>query len=201
MKPILFNLPLPIETPRLILTSPQIGDGPKLNKGIIESFELLHKAMPWAITKPSMEDSEEFVRKAAANWILKECAEPWLPLFIFDKQSHDFIGATGFHNINWQLPSVETGYWIHSKYMGNGLMIEAINAITQYAFRQLNVRRIAITCDIDNTRSKNIPEKLGFTLEGTLKAHRIQPLGNIISDTLIYARYNLIDIPPLDVSW
>lgn len=32
MKPILFNLPLPIETPRLILTSPQIGEDPNLTK-------------------------------------------------------------------------------------------------------------------------------------------------------------------------
>ena len=201
MKPILFYLPLPIVTPRLILTAPRIGDGIALNSAILESFPILTQFMPWAANRPSIDESEEFVRTAAANWILKEAAEPWLPLFMWDKKTDDFIGATGLHNINWQIPSGECGYWIKQKYSGHGFMLEAINALTWYAFKELRFNRFAITCAIDNLKSKHIPEKLDFALEGTLKNHRLKPQTKLLSDTLIYARYNLINLPELTVTW
>lgn len=201
MKPILFDFPLPINTPRLFLRQPMVGDGLILNEAVLESFDLLHRYMPWAKYKPSIDDSEEFVRQAAANWILKNNDEPYLSLFIFEKQTNKFIGATGYHNFNWDVPCIETGYWIRSTCSGKGLMTEAINAITQYAFRQLCVKRITITCDIDNLRSKRIPEKLGYTLEGTLKSNRLNPTTNEVSSTLVYSKYNLDGTDDLEVTW
>lgn len=191
---------MPITTPRLLIRPPQVGDGPMLNEAILESFDILHHLMDWAKEKPSIEESEEIVRIAAANWLLKKSEEPWLQLFIFDKQTHQFIGGTSFHTFVWEVPRLETGYWIRISRSGQGLMQEAINAITQYAFKQLNVKRIAITCDVDNRRSQKIPEQLGYQLEGTLKNHRRKPTGEI-SDTLIYARYDLTMLPNLRVSW
>src|SRR5690348_10697013 len=101
MKPILFNLSMPIVTPRLILQKPQIGDGKVINEAVLETFDKLHGLMPWAETKPTIDDSEEFVRLAAANWILKKDEEPYLPIFIFDRNNQKFVGGTGFHHINW----------------------------------------------------------------------------------------------------
>src|SRR3990167_8415879 len=189
MKPILLNLPVPITTPRLLIRPPAIGDGTLLNAAVLESFEMLKIYMPWAKEKPTLDDSEEVVRREAANWILKKEEDPELMFLILDKKTNDLIGATGFHAIDWDVPSVETGYWIRNQYAGFGLMTEAINAITQYAFKVLKVKRIAITCDVDNIRSKKIPERLGYCLEGTLKFHRIKPMTNEASDTLVYARY------------
>ena len=201
MKPIMLDLPVPIITPRLILRSPQIGDGVVINEAILESFDVLNKFMAWAKEKPSVEDSEELARQAAANWILKKNDEPYLPLFIFDKKTNHFIGATGYHHYDWDVPSIETGYWIRNTYAGKGLMTEAVNALTQYAFKQLGMKRITITCDIDNIRSKKIPESLGYHLEGTLKANRKKPLTNEITDTLVYSRYDLDGLTDLAVTW
>lgn len=86
---------------------------------------------------------------------------------------------------------LEIGYWIRNKYTGQGYMTEAINAITQYAFRQLQMRRVAITCDVDNIRGRKISEKLGYILEATLKANRLNPITGKISDTLVFAKYDL----------
>lgn len=201
MKPILFNLPMPIITPRLILKPPQINDGFIVNEAVLESFDELHQFMPWAKEKPSIEDSEEFVRQAAANWILKNNDEPYLPLFMFDKEINQFVGGTGYHHYNWTVPCIEIGYWIRKSYTGLGLMTEAVNAITQYAFKQLGVRRITITCDVDNIRSKKIPERLGYTLEGILKLNRKKPVTGELSDTLIYSKYDLTGLPDLSVEW
>ncbi|MFX8242925.1 GNAT family N-acetyltransferase, partial [Acinetobacter baumannii] len=81
-------------------------------------------------------------------------SDPELMLLILDRNTQDLIGASGYHQIDWDLPSVETGYWSRDKYRGQGLMTEAINAITQYAFHVLEVKRIAITCGVDNLKSK-----------------------------------------------
>lgn len=201
MKPILFDFPTPIVTPRLILKPPQVGDGIIVNKAVLETFDELHQFMHWAQEKPSIDDSEEHVRLAAANWILKRNEEPYLPLFMFDKKTNQFVGGTGYHHYDWIVPCIETGYWIRKTYTGQGLMTEAINAITQYAFKQLGVKRITITCDIDNLRSKKIPERLGYTLEGVLKANRKKPITNEVTDTLIYSKYDLNGLPDLTVEW
>ncbi|CEG57828.1 GNAT family N-acetyltransferase [Legionella fallonii] len=201
MKPILINLPMPIITPRLLIRPTQVNDGKAVNAAILESYEELHRFMDWAKTKPSVEDSEEQARLAAANWILKRNEEPWLQLFIYDKTTGEFIGGTGFHHIIWEVPSVETGYWIRSSRAKEGLMTEAINAITQYAFKQLGVKRMAITCDLDNSRSRMIPERLNYTLEATLKSNRKKPITGEISDTLVYAKYDLDNLPNLNVNW
>lgn len=201
MKPILLDLPMPIITPQLLLRPPRPGDGIALNTAVLESYDNIRHTMPWAKERPSLEESEEFVRQSAANWILKKDDEPYLPLLIFSKKDNILIGATGYHHIIWEVPCLETGYWIRTQYSGKGYMTEAVNAITQYAIKQLKMKRVAITCDIDNVRSKKIPQRLGFQLEGTLKANRLKPLTDEVSDTVIFARYDVNNLPTLTVSW
>ncbi len=200
MKPILLDLPTPITTPRLILRSPQIGDGIIINEAILESFDQLNPFMSWAKEKPTIDDSEEFVRQAAANWILKKNDEPYLPLFMFDRNTARFIGATGFDYLNWVVPYVEIGYWIRSSCSGQGLVTEAVNAITRYAFKQLGVKRTEITCDIDNIRSKKIPERLGYNLTSTMKSNKVKVTGET-GDMFVFTRHNLDQLPDLLVSW
>lgn len=200
MKPILRDLPMPIETPRLYIRPPKEGDGIAMNQELILSYENIKHTMPWAKNKPTVDDSEEFVRQAAANWILKKNEEPYLPLFIYDKKN-EFIGSTGYHHIDWAVLCLEIGYWISDRHANQGYMTEAVNGITQYAFKELCAKRVAITCAIDNVRSKKIPERLGFVHEATLKANRVHPDTSLVTDTLIFARYDLRDIPELSVQW
>ena len=201
MSAILFNFPMPIRTPRLLLRPPQVGDAPLVNEAVIESFDFLSEFMPWARSKPSLSDTDEFIRQAAANWILKANQEPYLPLFIFDRQNQQFIGSAGYHHYDWDIPCVETGYWLRTSKLNQGYMTEAINAITRYAFKQLAMRRIAITCDVLNERSKKIPERLNYSLEGQLKFNRKTWKTQQLSDTLIYAKYDLSGLPDLIVEW
>jgi RimJ/RimL family protein N-acetyltransferase len=139
------DFPMPITTDRLIIRPLQIGDAKILHKAILESFNELRRYMQWANNISSLEDTEKYVHDAIENWIVKKNDEPYLPLIILDKNTNDFIGGTSFHHYNWDIPSIETGYWIRKSRSGCGLMTEAINAQTQYAFKQLGVKRIAIT--------------------------------------------------------
>lgn len=164
INPTLLNLATHISTPRLLIRPPQVGDGKIVNHAVLETFGKLHKMMPWAKTKPTIDESEEYVRQAAANWILKKDEEPYLPLFIFDSRDHQFVSGTGFHHINWEVPCLEIGYWIRDSYSNKGLITEAVNALTSYAINYLHVKRIEIRCDKDNIRSEKIPERLSYHL-------------------------------------
>lgn len=201
MKPILLDFPMPIKTERLVIQPPKLGDGKIVNEAVLETYDALKFIMPWAKTIPSVDDSEEFVRQTIANWLLKNNDEPYLPLFIFDKENMSFIGSAGYHHMNWDIPSFEIGYWLRQSCQGYGFMAETINALTRYAILELKAKRIEIRCDTLNTNSKKIPERLGYQLEATLKNHRINLATNSISDTLIYAKYDLDNLPSLQVEW
>lgn len=195
------NFPMPITTNRLILRPTKVADAKMLNEAILESFDELHFWMEWADHKPTLEETKKYAREAAENWMHKKNDEPYLQLVILDKNTNELIGATSFHHYNWKIPSLETGYWIRTSKSGFGYMTEATNAITQYAFKQLKVKRISLTCDPDNLKSKKIAEKLGYTLEGRLKNHRIKPNNGSVGDTLVYAKYNDDNLPPLNINW
>lgn len=190
-----------IETPRLRIRPPQEGDAEILNTAIVESFDALREYMLWAIEKPNMNESVEVIRRESAGWILNKKQDAELMLLIFDKNTNDFIGATGFHHIDWDVPCAETGYWIRKKYSGQGYMTEAINAVTRYSFNVLNLKRLAITCDVDNVRSKKIPERLGYRFESQMKLNRIKPVTGEAIDTLVYVRNDLAGLPELQVTW
>ena len=159
---------MPIITERLLIRPPEIEDVKILNDAIIESFNELHFWMAWAKEKQTLQQTEEYIRSSIKNWVEKKNDEPYLPLSIFDRHTNEFIGAAGFHHFNWDIPSIETGYWIRTSYSGKGMMTEAINAHTRYALTFLKMKKIIITCDPDNISSRKIPERLGYTLESIL---------------------------------
>ena len=48
-------------------------------------------------------------------------------------------------------------------------MTTACRAYVDHAFTRLDVHRVEIRCAVENRRSRAIPERLGFRLEGTLR--------------------------------
>ena len=127
IKPILLDFKMPITTERLLIGPPKLGDGKIINQAILETYNKLELIMPWAKTKPTVDDSEEFVRQAAANWILKNNDEPYLPLFIFKLADNSFIGATGYHHMNWEIPAMEIGYWTRTTEQNKGYIMTPLS--------------------------------------------------------------------------
>ena len=170
MNPILIDIPTPITTERLLLRPPQANDGIAVNKAVIESFTELKPWMPWAQKSPSVEASEIWCRESISEWALRK----ELPLLIFD-HDNNLIGSTGFNVINWEVPSLEIGYWIRTSCTGKGYASEAVTALCHYAFKQLKVKRVGIRCDADNMPSRKVPLKLGFEEEGIFRFHDLKP--------------------------
>jgi ribosomal-protein-serine acetyltransferase len=183
MNPILLDFPSQFETERLLLRLPLPGDGPKVHKAITESLNELKLWMPFAQTLQTEEEIEINIREAHLRFIKRED----LRLQIFIKETGEFIGGTGLHRINWDVRKFEIGYWLHSNYWKNGYITEAVKGLIHFARTELEANRIEIRCDSNNTRSRTIPERLGFTLDGILMKDSLSVDQKEVRNTCIYS--------------
>ena len=183
MNPILLEFPDAFETERLLIRAPRPGDGPELRAAIADSIEQLRPWMPWAKEIPTPEEAELNVRQAWVKFLSRED----LRLHLFSKEAGIFVGCSGLHRINWDVPKFEIGYWCCTPFTRQGLIREAVEGITRFAFESLKAKRLEIRCDTKNVRSRNIPEALGFMLEGTLHGDAVSPSG-ALRNTLVFAK-------------
>jgi ribosomal-protein-serine acetyltransferase len=163
MRAILRDFPEQFETERLTIRAPQPGDGAELNRAIRESWPELEAWMPWAQGEPpTVADSEARLREARARFLTRE--DLWLLLFL--KGTGTLVGSSGLHRINWNVPRVEIGYWVRTKYAGKGYITEAVNGITAFAMLELGAKRVEIRCDSENVRSAAVARRCGFRARG-----------------------------------
>ena len=95
-----------------------------------------------------------------------------LPLLLFDSETEQLYGAITLDNIRRGPTQCGTlGYWIGEEYARRGFMTEAINAVVQYAFIDLDLSRIESACLADNKPSRGVLEKCGFKYEGVAQAY------------------------------
>lgn len=175
--------PLELRTERLVIRSPALGDAAQLVEAIAESIATLRPWMPWADHVPTLAEAEENCRKAEEAF--REGRDNRFHLFLRD--SLTFVGGSGLHRIDWAVPKVEIGYWVRDSCSGKGYISEAVQEITRYAIDELQVHRVEIRMSSTNARSRGVPERLGFTLEGILHNHA-RHVDGTLRDTCIYAK-------------
>ncbi|WP_257348486.1 GNAT family N-acetyltransferase [Pseudalkalibacillus decolorationis] len=183
MKPILLDFPHEFYTDRLHIRMPHSGDGEAVYNAIQASLNELKPWMPFAHLEQTMEDVEVNIRNSHIKFLKRED----LRLLVFLKDTGEFVASSGLHRMDWEVPKFEIGYWMDTRYSGKGYMTEAVQGITDFAFTELNARRLEIRCDPKNKRSCAVPERLGFILEGVLRNDDISLVNNELTDTCIYA--------------
>lgn len=183
MNPLLMEFPEEFTTDRLLIRMPRPGDGKAVYEAITASKSELRPWLPFAQKEQSEEDTELNIREAHIAFLKRED----LRLLIFSKKTGEFIATSGLHRMDWLVPKFEIGYWIDSRYSGKGYMTEAVQAITDFAFRELKARRVEIRCDEKNIKSRSVPERLGYRLEGILLNDDISPDNKELRNTCIYA--------------
>ena len=196
-KPILCDLPMPIVTPRLTMRPLMPGDGYALACAINDTVPQLVEWMPWAPQDgmATIDDCEETARRFYADFIVRNTVH----LAIFHENI--FVGMVGLGLIDWLIPSAEIGYWCRSGYQGKGIVSEAANALTRYAFEVIKVRRLVITCDNENEKSFAVAERLKFNLALISPGVAKKPNCDQLRLGRMYVRFNTDGLPPLDVSW
>lgn len=181
---ILLEFPHEFYTNRLFIRLPLPGDGNEIYNAINASKQELKLWLPFAQNDQSLEDTEINVREAHIKFLQRTD----LRLHIFHRETGEFIGCTGLHRIDWEVPKFEIGYWIDSRQSGKGYMTEAVQGLTDFAFEKLQANRVEIHCDVKNTKSRSIPERLAYQLEGIHYKDSIAVDGNDLRDTCVYAK-------------
>jgi ribosomal-protein-alanine N-acetyltransferase len=82
------------------------------------------------------------------------------------KETGEFIGRCGL--LPWTIDGeneVEVAYLISKAYWGQGLGTEVAQAILDYGFQKLNLKRLICLIDKDNLASIRVAEKIGMSFE------------------------------------
>lgn len=103
------------------------------------------------------------------------------------------IGATGQSRLPGTKPIAvnekrrhvsEIGYLLARPHWGKGIAAEALTLVLDQLFLVENYRRVFADTDPDNVYSRRLLERLGFQLEGVLRAEWETHIG--IRDTTLY---------------
>ena len=139
------------------------NDAAELSRTVAANFEHLRTFLHWVTADYTAAGAKEFI---AQN--LKLAAERKSEGYgIFYQRK--LIGTIGLVKLNWNSRSAEVGYWIAKDFEGRGIVTKSCAALIDYAFDELAMNRIEIRCATENIKSRAIPERLGFQLEGVLR--------------------------------
>lgn len=149
------------ENLRLALPEPRHAD--EIVRLVQLNMEHLKPWMPWAVDDYSDEHARQWIRRT-----LDEFAKDgrFNALILLDEK---MIGTIGFHDLDTANRHAAIGYWVDKGYEGRGIITRCCRVLIDYLFDTMKLNRVQINCSVENGRSRAIPERLGFTLEGVLR--------------------------------
>jgi len=155
------------ELPRLV--------GPRLDlhplrpcdaRAVFEIFGDPKVAEYWS--SPAMEDLAEAV---ALIDEVQRCFDARL-LFQWGlclRETDELIGTCTLCKLDHPNRHAELGFALNRKYWGQGLAMEAVALLVDFAFEKLDLHRLEADVDPNNAASLALLEKLGFQREGYLR--------------------------------
>ena len=125
--------------------------------------QYLSQWLRWVDTIHSVDDAVAFIQTELAG------AAKGTKLGFVILYNNVPVGSIEFVCIDKTNRQAAIGYWISQEFQGLGIITRACRFLTSYGFTSLNLHRIEIRCATGNTKSRAIPERLGFVQEGILR--------------------------------
>jgi RimJ/RimL family protein N-acetyltransferase len=94
------------------------------------------------------------------------------------------LGGVGLSEVRAELGCAAIGYWLTPAARGRGAATQAVTLLARWAFAELGLARLELTCGPDNLASQRVAERCGFTREGLLRSH--VPFKDARRDSVIY---------------
>lgn len=90
-----------------------------------------------------------------------------LPLLIFRRNDQTLLGGVTLSNIRYGAARTATiGYWIGHPYTRKGYGAVAVSAVLGHAFESIELNRVEAACQTENSASRSLLMKCGFSKEG-----------------------------------
>ena len=83
------------------------------------------------------------------------------------------IGTIGLH-LNKEHQKAELGYWLGKNFWRKGYLTEALKAVLEFGFKELNLNKIYATHFLFNPNSGEVMLKAGMKFEGLQKQEYLQ---------------------------
>jgi ribosomal-protein-alanine N-acetyltransferase len=177
------STPPPIETKRMILRLPEMGDHAAWSMLRRRGEAFLREWEPtWS--------ADHFSRRSFRNrvywaWRAREEGRA-LALFLVRRSDGALLGAITLDNIRrGPSQSAQVGYWIGAEHARQGLMSEALAAVVNHAFAALDLSRVEAACLPENVASRGLLERSGFIYEGVARSYL--QIGGRWRDHVLYA--------------
>jgi RimJ/RimL family protein N-acetyltransferase len=169
---------------RVLVRPYRVEDAEALREAIAESREHLRPWMPFADQHQTVEESRDWITTKMSDWLLRKD----LTVGIWEaSEGGRYLGGTGLHPRDWDIPFFEIGYWIRVSAEGHGYMAEAVQLLVDFALRALGANRLEIQCDERNERSAAVARRLGFVQEALLRNDAKGTDGSL-RNTLVFSR-------------
>lgn len=102
----------------------------------------------------------------------------YCPFVIVDQKSGQLCGYMDVKNFVRQIPKAELGTFIDRDHAGKGAGTAALKEIINWLFNE-GFRKLLIRTHESNDAARRMAEKLGFRLEGTIRADHVTSSGEI----------------------
>jgi RimJ/RimL family protein N-acetyltransferase len=95
------------------------------------------------------------------------------------------LGCISLYEVRLDTGCAAVGYWLAPEARGRGLAAHAVRLLARWAFAELGLARLELTCGPDNEASQHVAERCGFSREGLLRSH--VPFKGARRDSVIYS--------------
>jgi len=95
------------------------------------------------------------------------------------------LGGASIYDIEAAWARACVGYWLAPHARGRGIATRAVRLLARWAFVDLGIERLQLTCGPDNEASQRVAERAGFTREGVLRSHL--PFKGGRRDTVVFS--------------
>jgi ribosomal-protein-serine acetyltransferase len=110
----------------------------------------------------------------------------------------NFCGMINHLTVDWANQWTALSYWLAENHQGRGIMTSCCRAMVWHGFQTWKLNRITIECAADNARSRAIPERLGFKLDGIIRS--IEWLHDHYADHAVYGLLKSEFVPGPEVA-
>ncbi len=170
-----------IETERLILRKIRLSDAEAMYENWANDSEVAKYVM-W-----DAHANVEETRTLIQQWMEIE-DEPLCFRWAMElKEIGQVIGLIDCVNVSAVHERCEVGYSMSRRFWSRGLMTEALKAVIDYLFLQVEMNRIMARHLVKNIASGKVMEKAGLTYEGTLRQEARRKNGKGFDDVKIYS--------------
>lgn len=116
----------------------------------------------------SDEDARAYVASLPAGWESGEAAQ-----FAAVDERDRLLASCGLVTINHQMRVTEVGYWVVPWERGRGIATTVTRLLSRWALTDLDFDRVELYAARENTPSRRVAVKAGFTEEGTLREREL----------------------------